>query len=174
MMQILHLQTDPELGAMWKEDWIGNQSPSWVSSRWPHPSAVWSLVSACDLQKNSFFLLMVSPTAYGCSQARGQIRAAIASLHHSHSNTRSEPHLQRASSQQHQMLNPLSKARVRSWILMDTSWILNSMSHNGNSTKKFFFQLTGKNRENTITELCVPLLSSRQSWHLDEFASDLI
>ena len=31
--------------------------------------------------------------AYGGSQVRGQIRAAAASLHHSHSNTRSEQHL---------------------------------------------------------------------------------
>ena len=29
--------------------------------------------------------------AYGSSQARGQMRAAAASLHHSHSNIRSEP-----------------------------------------------------------------------------------
>ena len=32
--------------------------------------------------------------AYRSSQARGQIGAAAASLHHSHSNTGSEPHLQ--------------------------------------------------------------------------------
>ena len=31
--------------------------------------------------------------AYGCSRARGRIRAATASLHHSHSNTGSEPPL---------------------------------------------------------------------------------
>ena len=34
--------------------------------------------------------------AYGSSQARGQIGAAAVSLHHSHSNTGSEPHLQSA------------------------------------------------------------------------------
>ena len=32
--------------------------------------------------------------AYGSSQARGQIRAVAASLHHSHSNDRSKLHLQ--------------------------------------------------------------------------------
>ena len=32
--------------------------------------------------------------AYGCSRARGRIIAATAGLHHSHSNTGSEPHLQ--------------------------------------------------------------------------------
>ena len=34
------------------------------------------------------------PTAYGGSQARGQIRDLAAGLHHSHGNSRSEPHLQ--------------------------------------------------------------------------------
>ena len=34
------------------------------------------------------------PMAHGSSQARGQPGAAPASLHHSHSNARSGPHLQ--------------------------------------------------------------------------------
>ena len=43
----------------------------------------------------SFFpLFRAAPTAYGSSQTRGQIGAAAAGLHHSHSNARSEPHLQ--------------------------------------------------------------------------------
>ena len=46
---------------------------------------------------------------YGSSQARGRIRAAAAGLHHS--------------SQQRQILNPLSEARDQICILMDTSWI---------------------------------------------------
>ena len=37
---------------------------------------------------------LVIPMAYGRSQARAQIGAAVASLHHSHSNTDSEPALQ--------------------------------------------------------------------------------
>ena len=41
-----------------------------------------------------FFLFRAAPVAYGSSQARGRIRAIAAGLHHSHSNTRSEPHLQ--------------------------------------------------------------------------------
>ena len=36
-----------------------------------------------------FFLFRATPTAYGSSQARGGIGAVAASLHHSHSNTRS-------------------------------------------------------------------------------------
>ena len=34
-----------------------------------------------------------TPAAYGGSQARGWTGAVAASLHHSHSNVRSEPHL---------------------------------------------------------------------------------
>ena len=48
----------------------------------------------CDsktAQKNSLF--RAAPTAYGGSQARGLIRATAASLHNSHSNAGSEPHL---------------------------------------------------------------------------------
>ena len=40
-----------------------------------------------------FFLFRASPAAYGSSQARGQVRAVAASLRHSHSHTRSKPHL---------------------------------------------------------------------------------
>ena len=46
---------------------------------------------------NVFFFLMFSTAAlaaYGCSQAWGPIRATAASLHQSHSNTGSEPHVQ--------------------------------------------------------------------------------
>ena len=43
----------------------------------------------------TFFFLMAAPAAYGSSQARGGIGAAAASLHHSHSNARSEPNLRR-------------------------------------------------------------------------------
>ena len=46
-------------------------------------------------KKNFFFCLFRAATmAYGSSQARGQIRATAGGLHHSHSNTGSEPHLQ--------------------------------------------------------------------------------
>jgi len=37
---------------------------------------------------------MATPVADGISQARDQIGAAAASLHHSHSNARAKPHLQ--------------------------------------------------------------------------------
>ena len=41
----------------------------------------------------SFLLFRAAPGAYGGSQARGRIGAVAASLRHSHSNVRSEPHL---------------------------------------------------------------------------------
>ena len=41
-----------------------------------------------------FFLFRATGAAYVSSQARGRIGATAASLHHSHSNTRSEPCLQ--------------------------------------------------------------------------------
>ena len=44
-----------------------------------------------------FLFLRAAPTAYGGSKARERIRGTAASLHHS--------------SQQHQILNPLSEAR---------------------------------------------------------------
>ena len=40
-----------------------------------------------------FCLFRVVPVAYGRSQVRGQIGAVATGLYHSHSNTRSEPHL---------------------------------------------------------------------------------
>lgn len=40
-----------------------------------------------------FVCFRAAPMAYGTSQARGQIRATAAGLHHSHSNARSKRHL---------------------------------------------------------------------------------
>ena len=48
-----------------------------------------------------------APMAYGGYQARGRIRATAAGLHHS--------------SGQRRILNPLSKAKDWTWVLMDTS-----------------------------------------------------
>ena len=41
-----------------------------------------------------FFLFRAELAAYGGSQARGQMRAVVTGLHHSHSHTRSELCLQ--------------------------------------------------------------------------------
>ena len=40
-----------------------------------------------------FFFLRAAPAAYGGSQVGAPIRAVATGLHHSHSNTGSEPHL---------------------------------------------------------------------------------
>lgn len=52
MMQIFHLQTDPELGAMGKKDWLRkSDSGSCLAFFQVIPqSAIWSQVSICDLQ----------------------------------------------------------------------------------------------------------------------------
>ena len=56
-----------------------------------------------------FCLFRATPSVYGGSQARGWIGAAAVSLHHS--------------SRQRQILNPLSEARERTCVLMDTRQI---------------------------------------------------
>ena len=78
-----------------------------------------------------FYLFRATPAAYGSSQARGRIGAAAAGLHHSHSNNGSSCLCDLCySSQQCQILNPLSEARDPTYILVDTSRACN---HNGNS-----------------------------------------
>ena len=75
---------------------------------------------------NNFFLFVffcffrAAPMAYRSSQARGQIGATAAGLHHSHSNMGCEQHLWPThSSWQRWICNPLSKATDRTtWILM--------------------------------------------------------
>ena len=59
--------------------------------------------------------------AYERSLARGWTGAAAVWLHHSHSNARCEPCDLYHSSEQHRILNPLSKATDRTHIFMDTS-----------------------------------------------------
>ena len=72
-----------------------------------------------------FLLFRVTLAAYGGSQARGLIRATAVVLCQSHSNAESELHLcvLHLSSQQCQILNPLSEARERTHNLMDTRWM---------------------------------------------------
>ena len=66
-----------------------------------------------------------------------KIRAAAAGLHHSQGNARSEPRLHRIL-QQCWILNPLSKARDQTCILMDTSLVFNLVRHNRNSKRLLF------------------------------------
>ena len=55
---------------------------------------IWSNMSGMLLWRYFiyFFVFMAAPTAYGSSQPRVWIQAAAASLYHSHSNSRAEPH----------------------------------------------------------------------------------
>ena len=86
-----------------------------------------------------FCLFRATPEAYGSSWARGQIVAVAASLHHSHTmpdqNCMCDLH---CSLWQWGILNPLGKARDLTCILMGASWILNLLSHNGNSLVSCF------------------------------------
>jgi len=96
----------------------------------------WVFKSSFEL---SLFSFRAAPEAYGSSWAKGQIRAAAAGLHHSHSNARSEPRLwPHHGSRQHWILNPLSDARDRTCILMNASRILNPLGQNGNSKSSLY------------------------------------
>ena len=71
-----------------------------------------------------FVFFRATPMAYGISQARGQIRAAAAGLHQSHSGARSSRICNlHHSSRQHQILNPMSEARDRTHNLMVISQV---------------------------------------------------
>ena len=67
-------------------------------------------------------LFRAAPATCGSSQARGQIRAVAASLHHSHSNTAMVVCDLHHSSRQCWIPDPLSKAGDGTRILMDTSY----------------------------------------------------
>ena len=81
----------------------------------------------------SFVLLFTAaPKAFGSSQARSPVRAAAAGLHHSHSNLH-------RSSRQHWILNPLSKARDQTCVLMDTNQVHNLPDRMGDSLNFVFY-----------------------------------
>ena len=64
-----------------------------------------------------FFLFRAAPTACGGSQASGQIEAAAASPHHSHSNAGSMPYLQPTPQLlQGQILKPTEQGQGSNWI----------------------------------------------------------
>ena len=87
-----------------------------------------------------FFLCLfrAKPAAYGGSQARGQIGAGAVRLPYSHSNARSKLH-PRHSLCQRWIISPLIGATDRTQILMDTSQVLNLLSHNRNSQRCQFY-----------------------------------
>ena len=73
-----------------------------------------------------FVFFRAIPAAYESSQAKGRVRAKAAVLHHNHSNVGSKllsATCTTVHSQQHWILNPLSKTRDWTLILMDTGWV---------------------------------------------------
>ena len=95
----------------------------------------------CQLQFFFFFFLLfrASPAAYGGSQARGQIGAVAARLDHSHSNTRSELHLQ--STPQFMATPQQARPRIKSTFSQRQYQVLNLLSHNGNSRIFILFKV---------------------------------
>ena len=110
----------------------------------PHSQDVWAR-SLTPLLEVCFYCFRARPSTYGSSQARGQIGATAASLHHGHSNSGSELHLQpHHSSWQSQILNPLSKARDQTCNnLRVPSWIVFHCATTGTPTLFFFFFFLG-------------------------------
>ena len=80
------------------------------------------------------FTFRAVPTACERSQARGRI-GAPAPAYTTATATQNPSHVYdlHHSSRQCRILKPLSKARDRTCILMDTSWIHNLLSHSWNS-----------------------------------------
>ena len=79
-------------GVLWFQILCQNLNPFWVNFCVWYKTVVRFHPFACGNFLNIiFFLFMATPAAHGSSQARGQIRASAAGLHHSHSNTGSKP-----------------------------------------------------------------------------------
>ena len=108
---------------------------------WPcHSQYAMQSITGSLRIKNVFFLFTAAPVAYGISQAMDRIKAAGAGLHHSHSNTASEPHLwpipQLDSTRslihwERPGMKPASSKRQH--------WVLDPLSCNGNSQNYIFF-----------------------------------
>ena len=62
----------------------------------PHPPLHLLKTKSIQCPLKDFFIFFLFLSIYGCegSQARGQITAVTASLHHNHRNSGSKPHLQ--------------------------------------------------------------------------------
>ena len=63
---------------------------------WALALTIYSNISMNNISQNNLFFVFffrAAPAAYGCSQARGQIRDVATDLYLSHSNAGSEPYL---------------------------------------------------------------------------------
>ena len=96
----------------WMDGWLDEQTVLNSSSS----SINFTLFYFCLLFVCLFF--RASPTTNGNSWARGGIGTATAGLYHSHSNARSEPHLQPTLH-----FTATNEVRNRTHVVMDTSWV---------------------------------------------------
>ena len=87
----------------------------------------------------SFYLfLRAVPSAYGSSQARGQIRAPAASLHHSRGNTRSKLSSTYAAPRGNtRSLTHWVRPRIKPSFSWTLCWVPDLLCHNGNSAYSF-------------------------------------
>ena len=121
------------------ERWIkGSAGGSKIEHRLDHDKhkseSLNQLMLQFQNQPFSFVFLGPHPWHTWGSQARGQIGAVAASLHHNHSKAGSKPCLwPTAQPQQCQILNPLTEAGDQTHILMDISQVRYPLSHDGNS-----------------------------------------
>ena len=92
-------------------------------------------------------LFRAAHMAYGSSQARGLIGAALCGLGHRHSNARSEARLWQC-----WILHPLSKARDWTLTLMGISWSLHLLSQTGTLTFTPFYSRTTSTMLNVSCE----------------------
>ena len=130
------------------------------------PRAQWAL-SPSDL-KGLFFFLRAMPEAYGRSQARGQIGPAAAGLYHSHSNTRSDCDLQQ-SSRQRRILNPLSRVRDRTLVLVDTSQVHFCCATTG-IPQRTFYDLVIRMRTPRLRRTAGLVLLAAAVWRLSSWS----
>ena len=81
---------------------------------------------------------MAAPVAFGSSPSRGEIRAAAAGHSHNHSNTGSKPHLvpQLVATW---ILNHWARSGIKPTSSWTSGWVLNPLSHNGNSKRVYSF-----------------------------------
>ena len=122
---------------------------------------------ACLLMLNEqfifFFLFTATPEIYGSSQDRGQIGAAAAGLHQSHSNTGSEPHLWPTP----QLVampypQPTECGRGPNSHPHETlCWVFNLLSHNGNS---YILEWVNKTRLQRGRQRHANQLASMRCW----------
>ena len=110
------------------------QNHCWHSKTISRAFTLFQITPSCLFLSDSFFFFFVFLCPYlwymevprlGVESELQLLASATATATPSHS------------SQQHGILNQLSKARDRTWVRMDISWVLNLLDHHGNSQEAF-------------------------------------